>query len=104
MERIVHDKMELALVAAVIDISESSGRKSRNKSKCDSQETRFTSLDQKMALTRLKSSTLLNSRTASKKFGPTRRNGVCEIDAEERVLVTKALKHYNRLKHLDLNF
>ena len=104
MERIIQDKMELAVVAAVIDISEKCGPKSRSKARLNAHDTSFTSLDQKIALTRLRNSTLLNRKTTDKKFGPARRNGVCERDEEERILVAKALKHYNRLKHLDLNF
>ena len=104
MDFILQDKMELSLVAAVIDLSEKCKRKERKKSKFDTHQTSFISLDRKIALEKLKSCSLLNRETTQMSFGPARRNGVCERDDEERVLVAKALKHYNRLKHLDLNF
>ena len=102
MDFIFHDKMELALVAAVIDLSEKCERKERKKSKLETQKTSVTSIDQKITLEKLRNSSLLNRETTKRNFGPSRRNGVCETDEEERVLVTKALKHYNRLKHLDI--
>ena len=104
MDLIMQDKMELALVAAVIDMNEKHERKQRRKSKFDNHDTSFTSLDQKIALEKLRNCTILNRETKNKNFGPSRRNGVAETDVEERVMVAKTLKHYNRLKHLDLNF
>ena len=97
------DKMELALLAAVIDMSDKNERK-RRKSKFDIHETSFTSLDRKIELENLRNCALLKRSTTVKLFEPRRRNGVCEKDENDRVLVTKALKLYNRLKHLDLNF
>ena len=92
------------MVAAVIELCESSERKTRQSSKVDTQESSYTSLDQKDAFKKFRFSTLLNKEMSRKHFGPARKIGVCETDKDERVLVTKALIHYNRLEHLDLNF
>ena len=104
MDIILQDKMELALVAAVINLSEKCERKTRKNSKFDTHQTNMASSDHTSVLEKLHHCTLLNGETSEQTFGPVRKKGVCERDEEERFLVIKALKHYNRLKHLGLNF
>ena len=98
------DKMDLSLVPAMIDLNEKCQRKQQNgKSPTPTLNTNEKSttpillLDKKITLDRLRQCSLLHRPTP-------RRIGVSETNEQERMMISKALKHYNRLQHLDLNF
>ena len=106
------DKMDLSLVPAMIDLNEKCQRKQQNgKSSTPTLNTNEKSttpillLDKKITLDRLRQCSLFHRPTPKRiEFGPTRRIGVSETNEQERMMISKALKHYNRLQHLDLNF
>ena len=102
------DRMELALVAAVIDLEEKCQRKEGTIKILvkHNEEENATALllDRKRTIEKMRSSPLLTRNTATVEFSLTRRNGVCEMDELERVLVSKTLRKYKKLQHLDLNY